>query len=201
MRIDQGWLIKLTGSLKSEWDLTYSGDNFRIKEAYDMKVVIVVLVLLLMLAPFTIASAQKDNEVYLPTNRLRIPQEAQPTETSAVTPGKKKIGIKEACKILREILLPLEKGIRADILKNLPPGEFKTFSMLKEEMGVPSSTLYSNLKALEDLGYVRKTDEWPARYAATPDIEYVRSIATDIKMREMERLKCRFEEFSPEVEG
>jgi len=160
-----------------------------------------MLVFLLMLAPATVASAQKDNEIYLHKNRLKIPQEAAPTETSATSLGKKKIGIKEACKILREILLPLEKGIRADILKNLLPGQLKTFSKLKEELGVPSSTLYSNLKALEDLGYVRKTDDWPAQYAATPDIEYVRSIATDLKAREMERLRCRFEEFSPEVES
>ena len=91
-------------------------------------------------------------------------------------------------------MLPLEKGIRADILKNLPLGQLKTFSTLKKEMGVPSTTLHSNLKALENLGYVRKTDEWPARYAATPDVEYVRSIATDLKAREMERLRSRFED-------
>lgn len=164
----------------------------------NLTAIILVLTMVALASPIALAKTA-DMEVYVPTNNA-INTQGVLTAADA-TLERKKIGIKEACKVLREIMLPLEKGIRADILKNLPLGQLKTFSTLKKEMGVPSTTLHSNLKALENLGYVRKTDEWPARYAATPDVEYVRSIATDLKAREMERLRSRFEDTPTEAES
>jgi DNA-binding HxlR family transcriptional regulator len=113
-----------------------------------------------------------------------------------VLDDKKRVGIKEACKIIKEIMQPLKKGISADILNNLPPGQPKTFSTLKKEMKVPQTTLYNNLKTLEELGYVNKTEEWPAKYYASPEVEYVRLLATEIRERRLERLKS-YSEVAP----
>lgn len=114
--------------------------------------------------------------------------------------NRKRVGIKEACTIIKEIMRPLKKGISADILNNLQPGQSKTFSALKAEMNVPQTTLYNNLRTLEELGYVLKTDEWPAKYYASPEVEYVRLVATEIQERKLERIKSHLESAPVPVE-
>jgi len=100
----------------------------------------------------------------------------------------KSIEIKEACKIIREIMAPLEKERRIDILKRLPPSKRKTFGDLQKETGISASSLHDHLKVLVELGYVQKTKERPARYYSNEYVEKLCELAAYWRARKLEQL-------------
>jgi DNA-binding transcriptional ArsR family regulator len=107
----------------------------------------------------------------------------------------RKVEIQEACKILREIMAPLEKERRVEILKKLPPGVWKTFGELQADTGIPISSLHDHLKVLVELGYVRKTDERPARYTSNEYVEKLCELAAYWRMKKLEELTKKLSEY------
>ena len=107
----------------------------------------------------------------------------------------KNVEIKEACKILREIMVPLEKERRIDILKRLPPGEMKTFGVLQTETGISTSSLHEHLRVLVDLGYIHKTEERPARYYSNEYVEKLCELATYWRAKKLEELTKKISEY------
>lgn len=107
----------------------------------------------------------------------------------------KNVEIKEACKILKEIMVPLGKERRIDILKRLPPGEMKTFGVLQAETGISTSSLHEHLRVLVDLGYIHKTEERPARYYSNEYVEKLCELATYWKAKKLEELTKKFSEY------
>lgn len=98
--------------------------------------------------------------------------------------GSRRLGIKETCQIIQEILAPLEKERRVDILMRLPPGEAKTFKQLEAETGFSVGSLHDHLTVLVNLGYVHKTNEWPAKYYCDENLVKLCEYAAEIKAEE-----------------
>jgi DNA-binding HxlR family transcriptional regulator len=101
-----------------------------------------------------------------------------------INTSSKRLGIKETCQIIREILAPLGKERRVDILMRLPPGELKTFKQLEAETGFSKGSLHEHLGVLVNLGYVHKTDGWPAKYYCDEDLIKLCEYAAEIKAEE-----------------
>jgi len=113
----------------------------------------------------------------------------------AATKGGKILGIKEACRIMKEIMQPLEKNRRVEILKNLPFGEKKSFEQLQADTGISAGSLHYHLKVLLELGYVHKTDERPARYYSNEYVEKLCELTAYWKERRLEAMTAKMSEF------
>jgi DNA-binding HxlR family transcriptional regulator len=105
------------------------------------------------------------------------------------TQRRKRLGIEEACRIMREIMAPLEKERRITILKNLPPGEKKTFGELEVATGFSAGSLHDHLKALVGLGYVHRTEERPVKYYGDERLVHLCELAAELKAKKVETLK------------
>jgi len=105
------------------------------------------------------------------------------------------IEIKEACRLIKEIMAPLEKERRLDILKNLPTGELKTFGNLQIQTNIPASSLHDHLKALVELGYIQKTEDRPARYYRNEYVDKLCELATYFRARKIEELTKKLSEY------
>lgn len=118
--------------------------------------------------------------------------------TNVANNGDKSVGIIEACKIIMEIMAPLEKERRKDILRCLPPGAKKTFDELQVETAISVGSLHDHLKVLVELGYIHKTDERPTRYYSNKYVEKLCRLATDWKDKKVQDLKERLSEYQAE---
>jgi len=151
---------------------------------------VIVIAMLLMVIAIGITFATSD---------ATIKDEGAPLLLAAPmivpTKGGKKTEIKEACKIIKELMLPLEKERRTDILRSLPLGEKKSFGQLQEETGISAGSLHDHLKVLLELGYIHSTNERPARYYSNEYVEKLCELATYWKARKIEELTKKLGEF------
>lgn len=107
----------------------------------------------------------------------------------------KSIEIREACQIMKEIMAPLEKERRVTILRSLPSGEGKTFEELRTSTGISQGSLHEHLTVLEELGYIHKTGERPARYHRDEYLDRLIQVATEWRVKKIDALRESLSEY------
>ena len=86
------------------------------------------------------------------------------------------INMREACRILKDIVRGLENPKRVEILNALPADATKTFNMLKAETKLSTGSLHHHLKELQAGGYIYKTYDRPAKFGRTNFLLYLLSL-------------------------
>jgi len=158
-----------------------------------MKGVVMLLAMMLAVALSVVEGTQDDTATIEDGTPLLLAAPMMFTVS-----GDKRTGIKEACKILREIMSPLEKERRVDILRCLPPGEKKSFGQLQQECSISAGSLHDHLKVLLELGYIHRTDERPVRYFSNEYVEKLCELATYWKSRKIVELTKELYEYQQE---
>jgi DNA-binding HxlR family transcriptional regulator len=105
------------------------------------------------------------------------------------------IEIHEACRLINEILAPLEKDRRIAILKVLKPGKVMTFAELQADTGIPGSSLHDHLKILAEQGYIKKTDERPVRYLRSEYVDKLCELAEYLRARKVDELTKKLSKY------
>jgi len=111
------------------------------------------------------------------------------------------IDIHEACRLINEILAPLERDRRIAILKVLKPGKMLTFAELQAETGIPGSSLHDHLKVLAEQGYIEKTDERPVRYLRSEYVDKLCELAEYLRVKKVEELTKKLSKYQDRDES